>query len=155
MELKTSDSANVIVAQSHFIKTVEDVYEALATAVPGIKFGIAFNEGSGPRLVRTDGNDGRLTELAARNALDIGTGHLLVIMVENAFPINVMHAMKAITEITTIYCASSNPLKAVVLRDGEGASLLGIIDGLSPKGVETDTDKRERHEFLRKIGYKR
>lgn len=105
--------------------------------------------------MRTEGNDARLTEIAARNAIRIGAGHLLVVIMENAFPINVMHGLKAVAEITQIYCATSNPLKAVVLRDGEGASLLGIIDGMSPAGIESEADKRERHDFLRKIGYKK
>lgn len=149
------DESNVILAQSHFIKTAEDIYEALIASVPQIRFGIAFNEASGPRLVRTEGNDGELIDAAARNAIAIGTGHLLVIIVKNAFPINVLNALKAVPELTTVYCATSNPLSVVVLREGGAAALLGVMDGSSPSGVEKEQDKRERHEFLRKIGYKK
>ena len=149
------EESNVILAQSHFIKTAEDIYEALIASVPQIRFGIAFNEASGPALVRTEGNDSELIDAAAGNAMAIGAGHLLVIIVRNAFPINVMSALKAVPELTTVYCATSNPLKAVVMREGGAAGLLGVMDGLSPSGIEKEQDKRERHEFLRKIGYKK
>ncbi|MBX8635519.1 MAG: adenosine monophosphate-protein transferase [Thermoplasmata archaeon] len=154
VEVEKTDASNVILAQSHFIKTVEDVYEALVTAVPGIRFGIAFNEASGPRLVRTEGNDMKLTDIAAKNAEKIGAGHLLVILIEGAFPVNVMHSLKSVSEITTIYCASANRLRVVVGREGDAASVLGVIDGESPLGRETEKDRKDRKEFLRKIGYK-
>ncbi len=155
VDIETAENSNTIIAQAHFIKTVEDVYEALVSSAPGIRFGLAFNEASGPCLVRTDGNDEKLVGLAARNALRIGAGHLLVIAIENAFPINVMNALRSVHEVTTIYCATSNPLKAVVLREGGGAALIGVIDGKSPTGVESPADKKDRHDFLRRIGYKR
>ena len=155
VEVDFPEDANVILAQSHFIKTVEDVYEALVSTVPGIKFGIAFNEASGPRLVRTEGNDDKLISIALQDARKIGAGHLLVILIQNAFPINVLASLKSVAEITSIYCATSNPLKAVVVRHGDGAALIGVMDGLSPLGVENEQDKRERHDFLRRIGYKK
>ncbi len=154
VEVEKSESANVILAQSHFIKTAEDAFEALVTSVPGIRFGIAFNEGSGQRLIRTEGNDRVLTELAAKNAAKIGAGHLLVILIEGAFPINVMHSLKSVSEITTIYCATANRLSVVVGREGESASVLGVMDGESPLALETEENRKERKEFLRKIGYK-
>lgn len=149
------EDANVILAQSHFIKTVEDVFETLVSNVPGIKFGIAFNEASGPRLVRTEGNDENLISIASEDAKRIGAGHLLVIILQNAFPINVLPSLKAVAEITNIYCATSNPLKAVVVRNGESAALIGVMDGYSPLGVEKEQDKKDRHDFLRRIGYKK
>lgn len=155
VDVEFPEGANVIIAQSHFIKTVEDVYEALVSTVPGIRFGIAFNEASGPRLTRTEGNDAKLTSIASENASRIGVGHLLIILIQNAFPINVMPSLKAVTEITTVYCATSNPLKVVVLRQDGGAALIGVMDGHSPLGVEKEQDKRERHDFLRRIDYKK
>jgi hypothetical protein len=154
VEVERTDTSNIILAQSHFIKTAEDVFEALITSVPGIRFGIAFNEASSPRLIRTEGNDRVLTELAAKNAAKIGAGHLLVILIEGAFPINIMHSLKSVSEITTIYCATANRLRVVVGREGESSSVLGVMDGESPLGQETEENRRERKEFLRKIGYK-
>ncbi|MBX8631339.1 MAG: adenosine monophosphate-protein transferase [Thermoplasmata archaeon] len=154
VEVEGKEDANVILAQSHFIKTAEDVYEALRAAVPEIRFGIAFNEASGPRLVRTEGNDAELTALAARNALRIGAGHLLVIFITHAFPINVMNALKSVSEITTIYCATANRVKVVICSDGEARSVLGIMDGERAVGLENESEKEKRKEFLRKIGYK-
>ncbi len=154
VDIEKTDTSNIILAQSHFIKTVEDVYEALVTSVPGIRFGIAFNEASGPRLVRTEGNDGTLTDLAARNAEKIGAGHLLVILIEGAFPVNVMQSLKSVSEITTIYCATANRLRVVVGKEGSASSVIGVMDGESPLGRETEKDVEERKAFLRKIGYK-
>lgn len=155
VRLELPEGTNLILAQSHFIKTAEDVYEALETSAPGIRFGLAFNEASGPRLVRTEGNEQRLVEAAVRNAMSIGSGHLLVILIEGAFPINVMNALKSVQEITTIYCATSNPVSVAVLREGDAAAIIGVFDGSSPLDVEKDRDRRERHDFLRKIGYKK
>jgi adenosine/AMP kinase len=155
IEVEKPEGSNVILAQSHFIKTVEDVYETLVSSVPSIRFGLAFNEASGPCLTRSDGNDEELVEYAVRNAQKIKAGHLLVVMIRDAYPINLLNALKNVQEITSVYCATANPLKAVVVSDGIGASILGVIDGSSPKGVESQEEKTQRHEFLRKIGYKR
>jgi adenosine/AMP kinase len=154
VDLGSRDGVNIILAQSHFIKTAEDVYEVLKTAVPGMKFGIAFNEASGPKLVRTEGNDGPLVSLAAENAMKVGAGHLLVIAIEDAFPINILNALKNVSEITHIYCATSNKLRVVVCSDGMARSVLGVMDGEMPERVEGEKEKQERREFLRRIGYK-
>lgn len=154
VEIEKTDESNIILAQSHFIKTAEDVYEALITSAPGIRFGIAFNEASGPRLIRVEGNDTTLMDTAARNALRIGAGHLLVILIENAFPVNVMHSLRSVSEITTIFCATANRLRVVVCREGEATAVLGVMDGESPLGRESEKDREDRKEFLRKIGYK-
>ena len=147
--------ANTIIGTSHFIKTVEDLYEAMVNSVPGIKFGIAFCESSGPCLVRREGNDPELVEAASKNAMNIGAGHSFIIFIRNAYPINVMHAIKRVPEVCTVYCATANPVKVIVYEDEEGnRGLLGVIDGLRTKGIETEKDVEERKEFLRKIGYK-
>lgn len=155
VRVEKEDAMSVILAQSHFIKTVEDAYEAIITSHPSIRFGIAFNESSGPRLVRTDGNDSDLIQVAERNARRIGAGHLLVIVISGAFPINVLRAIREINEIACIYCATSNPLSVLVAVEGEARGVLGVMDGLSPLGVEGEKEKKERHELLRKLGYKR
>ncbi len=154
VEIEKTDESNIILAQSHFIKTAEDVYEALITSAPGIRFGIAFNEASGPRLIRVEGNDAALMDTAAKNALRIGAGHLLVILIENAFPVNVMHSLRSVSEITTIFCATANRLRVVVCREGEATAVLGVMDGESPLGRESEKDREDRKKFLRKIGYK-
>jgi adenosine/AMP kinase len=147
------DDVNVIVGQSHFIKTVEDLHEA-CVHVPGLKFGIAFNEASGPCLVRRSGNDPELTGLAVRNAEAIGAGHLFVVALREGFPISVLNAIKAVPEVCRIYCATANPLEVVVAQSEQGRGVLGVIDGSSPLGVETDADEAERKELLRRFGYK-
>lgn len=149
------EGANLILGQSHFIKTVEDVYEAIVNTVPQMKFGIAFNEASGPCLTRFDGNDESLTQVAVRNATAIGAGHLLVIVMTGGFPINLLGRLKEVPEVCSIYCATANPLEVIVAVSDQGRGVLGVIDGSSPKGVETEADKSARHGFLRKIGYKR
>ncbi|MEM3851739.1 MAG: adenosine-specific kinase [Methanomassiliicoccales archaeon] len=154
-DIKKDENTNVIMCQSHFIKTVEDVYETVVTVSPQARFGIAFNEASGKRLVRSEGNDAKLIDQAEQAALEIGCGHLLVIFLEGAYPISLLNALKNIQEIATIYCATSNPLRAVVAVEGEMRSLLGVMDGFSPLGIEKDADKRERKDFLRHIGYKK
>lgn len=147
------DDLNVVVGQSHFIKTVEDLHEA-CVHVPGMKFGIAFNEASGPCLVRRSGNDAALVDVAVRGAEAIGAGHVFVVAMRDAFPISVLNAIKAVPEVCHIYCATANPLEVVVGESEQGRGVLGVIDGSSPKGVETDEDEAERKELLRRFGYK-
>jgi adenosine/AMP kinase len=147
------DDLNVVVGQSHFIKTVEDLHEA-CVHVPGMKFGIAFNEASGPCLVRRGGNDAALVDVAVRGAEAIGAGHVFVVAIRDAFPISVLNAIKAVPEVCRIYCATANPLEVVVGESEQGRGVLGVIDGSSPKGVETDDDEAERKQMLRRFGYK-
>ena len=148
------DGANVIVGQSHFIKTVEDLYEAVVGSVPGAKFGLAFNEASGPCLVRVEGNDEELRHAASRAALSIGAGHVFVLFVRNAFPINLLGRIRETPELCSIFCATANPLEVIVAQGKQGRGVLGVIDGLTPKGVETPADLAARKEMLRKFGYK-
>ncbi|MBA7610722.1 hypothetical protein ES703_17934 [subsurface metagenome] len=160
MELKTirmefPEDANIIIGQTHFIKTAEDLYELMVSAVPGIKFGLAFNEASGLCLVRAEGNDSELKALAIKNVKAIGAGHVFVIILKDAFPINILNAIKNCPEICSIFCATANEVEVVIAQTDLGRGLLGVIDGNSPKGVETDKDVQERKEFLRMIGYKR
>jgi uncharacterized protein len=149
------DGANIILGQSHFIKTVEDLYEALVTSAPGIKFGLAFCEASGPCLVRSDGNDDDLRQAAIKIASDVGAGHSFVVVMKDGFPINVLNAIKACPEVCGIYCATANPVEAIVLETDLGRSILGVVDGSSPKGIEDEKDIADRKELLRKFGYKR
>jgi len=146
---------NIIIGQSHFIKTAEDLYEAVVNSTPSAKFGIAFCEASGPRLVRVEGNDDELKRVAAENAMRIGAGHTFVVLLRNAFPVNVLGAIKAVPEVCSIFCATANELRVIVAKDGEGRGVIGVIDGKPPMGVENDENVKERREFLRKIGYKR
>ena len=148
------DEVNFVFGQAHFIKTVEDLHEAVVTAVPQVKFGLAFCEASGPALIRTSGNEKRLIKLAAKNARAIGCGHSFLLFLQEAFPINVLTKIKSIDEVVQIYCATANPVTVVVAVTKKGRGVLGVIDGVSPKGVETKTDQQERQAFLRKIGYK-
>lgn len=159
MELKTvqirkPDAVNLIFGQSHFIKTVEDLYETLVGAVVGIQFGFAFVESSGACKVRVEGNDQELKNLAAENALQIGAGHTFLVFLRNAFPINVLNAVKNIPEVCTIFCATANPVEVIIAETENGRGVLGVIDGARPKGIESDADVAWRKEFLRKIGYK-
>ena len=146
---------NVIIGQSHFIKTAEDLYEAMVNSSPSAKFGVAFCEASGPRLVRVEGNDEELKRVAAKNAMRIGAGHTFVVLLKNAFPVNVLGAIKAVPEVCSIFCATANELQVIIAKDGNGRGVIGVIDGKSPMGVENDANVKERREFLRKIGYKR
>lgn len=155
VDVPRAEGVNVILGQSHFIKTVEDVYEALVTSVPGIRFGLAFCESSGKRLIRYDGNDDELVSMAIDAARRVGAGHFFAIYVRNAWPINVTNALKHVSEIVSLYAASANPLQIIVAETDQGRSVLGVVDGGTPLGVEGEADKKERHEFLRKIGYKR
>ncbi len=155
VRLEIPEGGNIIVGHTHFIKTVEDVYEAIVNTVPQMKFGIAFNEASGPCLVRADGNDETLKALAIRNAQAIGAGHTFVIALREGYPINILGRLKEVPEVCTIHCATANPVEVVVAETEQGRGVLGVIDGSSPKGVESEQDVAHRKEFLRKIGYKR
>lgn len=155
VQLSFPDSCNIILGQTHFIKTAEDLYEIITTICPQAKFGVAFCEASGPCLVRVEGNDETLKNLAAENAIALGAGHTFVILLKDAFPINILNAVKSCPEVCTIYCATANPLQAIVIDTGQGRGILGVVDGAPPKGVETDADVKDRRAFLRKIGYKR
>ena len=149
------EGANLILGQSHFIKTAEDLYEALVNTVPGIKFGVAFCEASGPCLIRAEGNDEELLKSAVRNAQNIAAGHTFVVLMRNAFPINVLGRIKDVPEVCTIFCASANPVEVLVAQSPQGRGIAGVIDGFCPKGVEGEEERAARHSFLRKIGYKR
>ena len=154
VKIEIPDGANVILGQSHFIKTVEDLYEAVVGTVPGAKFGIAFNEASGPSLTRSEGNDEALRQTAIRNAQAVGAGHLFVLVLREAFPINLLHRIREVPEVCSIFCATANPLEVVIAQGAEGRAVLGVIDGVSPRGVETPADVSARKALLRKFGYK-
>lgn len=147
--------SNVIIGQTHFIKTVEDLYEALTNSSPHIKFGLAFNEASGPRLVRREGNDPELIEAAVKTALSIGAGHVFVIFIREAYPINVLNTIKMVPEVCRIFCATANPLQVIVVETDQGRGVVGVVDGYPVVGVEDEEKEKERRAFLRKIGYKR
>ena len=148
-------NANVIVGQSHFIKTVEDIYEAVSGTVPQAKFGVAFNESSGACLTRSDGNDEGLRQAAIGNAQALGCGHTFVLILQDAYPINVLNAIRNVPEVCSIFCATANPVEIVIAQTEQGRGVLGVIDGTSPKGIEGPEDVTWRHGLLRKIGYKR
>jgi len=147
--------ANIIVGQSHFIKTVEDLYEVVSTTVPQAKFGLAFNESSGACLTRSEGNDQALQDVAIRNAQALACGHTFVLVLQNAYPINVLNAIRNVPEVCSIFCATANPVEIIVAQSEQGRGVLGVIDGSSPKGIESPPDVAWRHDLLRKIGYKR
>ncbi len=147
--------ANIIFGQSHFIKTVEDVYEAIVNTNPNIKFGVAFNEASGPCLTRADGNDPELIQSAVENLQSIGAGHTFLVVMKNGFPINVLGRIKEVPEVVNIFCATANPVEVVLATTGLGRGVMGVIDGSKPRGLETAEDVEARKGFLRKIGYKR
>lgn len=160
MELKSirlpvPDGANIIVGQSHFIKTVEDIYEAIVNTVPQMKFGVAFSEASGPCLIRVDGNDEEMKAAATAMAQAVAAGHTFYVAMREGFPINVLGRIKDVPEVAGIYCATANPIEVIVAETAQGRGILGVIDGESPKGVETAEDAEARRGFLRKIGYKR
>ena len=155
VRLEVPDGSNVIVGTSHFIKTVEDIYEAIVNTVPQMKFGIAFNEASGACLIRADGNDDELKSVAIQNALAVGAGHTFYIVMRDGFPINVLGRIKDVPEVCNIHCATANPVEVIVAETDQGRGILGVVDGSSPKGVEDDAGREWRHGFLRKIGYKR
>ncbi len=155
VRLEIPEEANIIVGQSHFIKTVEDLYEIMKGAMPSMEFGLAFCEASMECLVRTDGNSPELTDVAVKNALAVGAGHTFYLLMKNAYPINVLNAIKSCQEVCNIYCATANPVEVIVAQSEQGAGILGVIDGSSPKGVETEKDKEARKSLLQAIGYKR
>jgi uncharacterized protein len=148
------DEVNLILGQSHFIKSVEDLHEALVGAIPGITFGLAFCESSGPRLVRTSGTDQMLTELAARNAQALAAGHVFIVMLGNAYPVNVLNAIKTVPEVCRIFCATANQVQVIVAQTAQGRGILGVVDGQTPLGIEDDAAKNQRKDLLRSIGYK-
>jgi adenosine/AMP kinase len=145
---------NFVLGQAHFIKTVEDAYEAIVSTNPNMKFGVAFCEASGPALIRFIGNDDRLIEIAQRNAMNIGCGHSFIIFMENGFPINILNVIKNLPEVCSIFCATANPVEVIIAEAEQGRGIMGVIDGMKSKGIETDEDIKYRKEFLRKIGYK-
>ena len=145
---------NVILGMAHFIKTAEDLYEALVNSVPDIAFGVGFCESSGPCLVRSEGNDDELRRLAAEKALEIGCGHSFLIFLRNAYPLNVLDKIKKVPEVCTVYAATANPLQVIVAETEQGRGIVGVVDGQKSKGIESDADVLERRQFLRKIGYK-
>jgi hypothetical protein len=159
MEIETvkitiPDGCNLILGQAHFIKTIEDLYEIIATAIPQAKFGIAFSEASGPCLLRTEGNDSQLVDTCAAYLQALGAGHVFCILLRNAFPVSVLNQIKNCPEVCRIFCATANPLEVVVAGSSQGRGVMGVIDGFAPRGVEAPEDKMHRKEFLRKIGYK-
>lgn len=154
VKIDKPEEMNFILGQSHFIKTIEDIHEAIVSTVPQMKFGVAFCESSGPALVRWSGNDIKLVELAKKNALNIGAGHSFIIFMESGFPVNILNTIKDVPEVCRIFCATANPVEVVIAETEGGRGILGVIDGLKTKGIEGDADIKWRQEFLRKIGYK-
>ncbi|NLJ49986.1 MAG: hypothetical protein GX428_10465 [Candidatus Atribacteria bacterium] len=158
IELVTIDNPNLynfILGQTHFIKSVEDIYEAVVGASPSIKFGLAFCEASGPCLVRCEGNDVDLIDLAAKNALKLGCGHSFILFLKDGYPINILNAIKMVPEVCRIFCATANPCEVIIASSHQGHGVMGVIDGFPPKGIESEKDKLERQELLQKFGYKR
>ncbi len=154
VRIEKPDEMNFILGHTHFIKTVEDLHEAIVQTQPAMKFGIAFCEASGPALVRYSGNDTRLIELAQKNALALACGHSFIIFMENGFPVNILNTVKNVSEVCSVFCATANPTEVVIAESEQGRGILGVIDGVSAKGIETDADIAVRKSFLRKIGYK-
>jgi hypothetical protein len=154
VEIEKPDDLNLVLGQAHFIKTIDDLHEALAGSSPHLHFGIAFCESSGPRLIRRSGNDEELVELAVRNLRAIGAGHAFLVFLRDGFPVNVLNQLKHVPEVCRIYCATANPLQVVVAETEQGRGVLGVVDGGSPLGVETDDDVAARRELLRSLGYK-
>jgi adenosine/AMP kinase len=154
VDVNVPEGCNAILGQSHFIKTVEDLYEALVNAVPNIKFGLAFCESSGPCLVRVDGNDAELKELASKTAFALSAGHSFIIFMRNAYPINVLDKVKAVPEVCNIFSATANPFQVILAETEQGRGILGVVDGYASKGIESERDVQERKAFLRKVGYK-
>lgn len=155
VKMSLPEDSNIIIGQTHFIKSTEDIYEAIVGTVPGAKFGLAFCEASGPCLVRVEGNDDGLKKFATENATKIGAGHVFIVLLKDAYPINVLNRIKEVPEVCTIFCATANPVEVVVAENELGRGVVGVIDGEKPKGIETAKDAEDRRSFLRKIGYKR
>ncbi len=154
VKLEYPEEVNIILGQSHFIKTAEDLYEIMVSSVPGVKFGLAFNEASSVCLIRAEGNDHKLKSLAISNIREIGAGHAFIIIMENAFPINVLNAVKQCPEVCRIFCATANPVEVIVAETEQGRGILGVIDGFAPRGVEDEEEMEKRKKFLRTINYK-
>lgn len=154
ISIEKPEEMNMILGQSHFIKTVEDLHEAMVSASPGIRFGLAFCESSGPCLVRSSGNDDGLKELAQKNAMALGTGHAFIIFMEGGFPINVLGAVRQVPEVCRIFCATANPVEVIIAQSEQGRGIMGVIDGYTSKGIESEADVSARKELLRQIGYK-
>jgi uncharacterized protein len=154
IRMEIPEGANLILGQSHFIKTAEDLYEVLVNTVPGVRFAVAFNEASGPCLVRVEANDDELRRAAISNAQAIGAGHVFVLLARQAYPVNLLSRVRDCFEVCSIYCATANPLEVIVAETDQGRGVLGVVDGSSPKGVEGPKDLKHRREFVRKIGYK-
>lgn len=154
VKIEKPEEMNFILGQSHFIKTIEDIHEAIVTTAPHLKFGLAFCESSGPALVRFSGNDEKLIELAKKNALNLAAGHSFIIFMEKGYPINILNAIKMVPEVCGIFCATANQVEVIIAETETGRGILGIVDGVKTKGIEGDEDIKHRREFLRKIGYK-
>jgi uncharacterized protein len=154
VKIEKPETTNFVLGQSHFIKTVEDIHEAIVQTNPQMKFGVGFCESSGPALVRFSGNEPALIELAKSNAIALSCGHSFILFMENGFPVNILNVIKNLPEVCTIYCATANPVEVIVAESTQGRGILGVIDGVKTKGIETETDIKTRKEFLRKIGYK-
>ena len=154
VRMEKPEDMNVILGHAHFIKTVEDLYEAIVQTAPAMKFGLAFCEASGPALVRFAGNEERLIELARRNAVAIGAGHSFIVFLEGGFPINILNTIKGVPEVCRVFCATANPVEVIIAETDTGRAILGVVDGVRPAGIETAVDIAKRKEFLRKIGYK-
>lgn len=154
MEIEPPKDCNIILGMAHFIKTAEDLYEAMVYSVPNIQFGLGFCESSGPCLVRHEGNDSELKRLAGEKAFEIGCGHSFLVFIKNAYPLNVLDKIKQVPEVCTVFAATANPLEVLIAETSQGRGIIGVVDGLKSKGIETDQDILERRQFLRKIGYK-
>lgn len=154
VRIEKPDELNLVLGQAHFIKTIDDLHEALAGSSPHLRFGVAFSESSGPRLVRRSGNDQELVELATRNLLAIGAGHAFLAFLREGFPVNVLNQLKQVPEVCRIFCATANPVEVVVAETGQGRAILGVVDGAPPLGVETESDVMVRRDLLRRLGYK-
>lgn len=154
VKIEKPENMNFILGQSHFIKTVEDIYEAVVSTNPQMRFGLAFCESSGPALIRYIGNDQNLIEIAKKNALNLSAGHSFILFMENGYPINILNAIKMVPEVCRIFCATANPVEVIIAETDQGRGILGVIDGIKAKGIESDNDINSRKEFLRKIGYK-
>ena len=155
VDIEVPEGCNVVIGQSHFIKTVEDLYETVVESGMGIKFGFAFCEASGKRLIRSDGNDAELQRHAEKEAQKIGAGHTFILFVKNGFPVNILNRIKGLSEVTNVFCATANPVQAIIVETEKGRGMMGVVDGETPLGIESDADREERKDFLRKIGYKR
>jgi adenosine/AMP kinase len=154
VRIEKPDDTNIVVGQAHFIKTVEDLGEAMVNSVPGVKFGLAFCESSGPCLVRSEGNDPELRAIATRNALNLGAGHSFIVIMKGAYPVNVLKNIRDVYEVCNVFCATANPVEVIIAESEQGRGILGVIDGEKTKGVEGEKERQERKDLLRKIGYK-